>query len=178
MIGFSQGAALAASYILQDAKRSSPRHPFQCAVFFCASMPFDLDSEPFTVEMDGSVRLVDSNRRVEAEEVKASIPEAITRTASTARGGYAARWDTQTPFLWRYQPSKTPKPRIAIPTTHIWAANDSAYRQQSMQLRLLCSPQHQQAVEHRGGHDIPRDRSTTARMARSIQNMLYMVVAS
>lgn len=173
VIGFSQGAALAASYMLQDAKRVSPRHPFKCAVFFCASMPFDLDSSPFTIAPDGTARLVGSNQRISAAEVRVSIPEASTTSAG---GGYAGRWDAETPFLWRYQPSRTIKPRITIPTTHIWAANDRAYRQQSMQLRQLCLPQHQQVVEHRGGHDIPRDRSTTARMVQSIQNMLHAVM--
>jgi len=39
VIAFSNGAAVAASYLLQDSKRPSPQHPFKCAVFFVPLCP-------------------------------------------------------------------------------------------------------------------------------------------
>ena len=65
---------------------------------------------------------------------------------------------------------------IGIPTTHIFAKNDLTYQEQSMLFQKLFQPQNQEAVEHREGHDIPRDRSSTARIQRSIQNMLRVTL--
>jgi hypothetical protein len=83
------------------------------------------------------------------------------------------KWDRKTPLLWRYgtfQDYITGS--IGIPSTHIFATNDITYREQSMLSQKLFQAQNREVVEHREGHDIPRDRNSTAKIQRSIQNML------
>ncbi|KAN0081814.1 Serine hydrolase FSH [Elaphomyces granulatus] len=167
VIAFSNGAAVAASYLLQDSKRPSPQHPFKCAVFFCASLPFDLDSIPFTSSVDGTYHLVGSAKPISSRQIFSSMPELQSNGICTEK------WDRKTPLLWRYgtfQDYITGS--IGIPSTHIFATNDITYREQSMLSQKLFQAQNREVVEHREGHDIPRDRNSTAKIQRSIQNML------
>lgn len=168
IIGFSQGAAVASSYILQDFKLPVPKNPFKCAIFFCASMPFDLDSTPFTVSADGVCRYVDTKEAIAGFDVTSTIPEATSP-------GYSGMFDENTQFLQRYTPRKDGRTPIRIPTTHVVGAIDG-YHSQGLQLKDLCTPHTRQFVEHRAGHDIPKDRNTTTKMGMSIQNMLHSVL--
>jgi Serine hydrolase (FSH1) len=130
-------------------------------------MPFDLDSPPFTVGPDGTCRYAGTSDIIPSASISSTIPEASS-------AGYSGLWDSSTPFLWRYS-KDTKNARIDVPSAHIYASNDSYY-QQSRCLRELCLPQNLEVLEHRGGHDIPRDRNTTSKMVQCIQNMLHMVL--
>jgi len=168
IIGFSQGAALASSYILQDSKLPHPKRPFKCAIFFCASMPFDLDSEAFTVSADGTCRLVGSSEPIKDFAITKTIPEA-------SGPGFSGKYDENTELLRRYIPGPREKAFIQIPTTHVIGATDS-YNSQSSLLGKLCAPHNLEFLEHRGGHYIPKDRNATAKMTACIQNMLQAVL--
>jgi len=170
IIGFSQGGALASSYILNDLSSPKPQNPFKCAIFFCASMPFDRMSRTFCVNKDGTCRFADDGQPMTGFDVTQSIPE-------TASAGWSGTYDEKTEFLHRYtsvfaNPRKT---KITIPTTHIVGASD-AYHDQGCSLRDLCAKQGRHFFEHRGGHEIPTDRNTTSKMASTIQNMLHDVL--
>jgi len=167
LIGFSQGAAIGCSYILQDAKSPTPRNPFKCAIFFCASMPFDLDSRPFTVDKEkGLCYWADTKEQIIGWDITDSIPEATS-------AGYSGKFDETTQFLRRYP--KSERPLIKIPTTHVVGLSDDYYSQ-GLGVRDLCVPQNRQFLEHRGGHDIPKDRNTTTKMVQCIQNMMQAVL--
>ena len=170
VIGFSQGAALAASYLLQDARSAQPSNSFKCAIFFCASMPFDMDSKPFTVDDHGICYDVGTGKVIEGFDITQSIPE--TKTA-----GWSGTYDETTEFLHRYTSpySNLEKAMITIPTTHILGMADDYY-QQGCQLRDLCSASGRQCMEHRQGHEIPKDRNATTKMANCIQQLLYDVL--
>lgn len=131
-------------------------------------MPFDLDSVPFTVSPDGVCRYVDSKEPIEGFEVTTTIPEATS-------AGWSGMFDENTQFLRRYGPQEDGKSLIKIPTTHVVGVNDG-YHAQGLQLKDLCFSRSRQFVEHRGGHDIPKDRNTTTKMVMSIQNMLHSVL--
>ncbi|KAL8942171.1 MAG: hypothetical protein Q9216_001818 [Gyalolechia sp. 2 TL-2023] len=62
IIGFSQGAALASSLMLQRAKDPAAEPLFQLAIFLCASLPFDIDAPPVLVRKapGGRVRFLDT----------------------------------------------------------------------------------------------------------------------
>ena len=171
IVGFSQGAALASSFLLSDVRSKSPQNPFKCAIFFCASMPFDLSSRPFTVASDGTSYYADNGEAMENFDVTQCIPEA----ADSA--GYFGTYDETTLFLHRYtSPYANPeKARIIIPTTHIVGMADDYYKQ-GLALRDICNSNNRQFMEHRAGHDIPKDRNTTTKMAACIQNMLHTVL--
>jgi len=168
VIGFSQGAALASSYILQDFKLPVPKQPFQCAIFFNASMPFDLDSTPFTVSRDGVCRYADTKEPIENFDITSTIPEATSP-------GYCGKFDEHTTFLRRYSLANIGHAFIKIPTTHVLGAIDG-YNSQGLQLRKLCILHGQEFIEHRGGHEIPKDRNTTMKTANCIQNMFHTVL--
>ncbi|KAJ5692409.1 serine hydrolase FSH [Penicillium macrosclerotiorum] len=54
VIGYSQGASLAATYLIQCSKlRSSERMPFKCAIFFSGGIPLD----PMALE-SGDLKLI------------------------------------------------------------------------------------------------------------------------
>ncbi len=144
-----------------------PTH-FICAICFYASMPFDLDSTPFTVCADGVCRYVDTKEPIECFDVTSTRPEATSPS-------YSGMFDENTRFLRRYSSSREGRSPIKIPTTHIVGAIDG-YHQQGLLLKDLCVPQTRQFVEHRAGHDIPRDRNTTMKIAMTIENMLHSVL--
>ena len=171
LIGFSQGSALASSFLLSDVRSKSPQDPFKCAIFFCASMPFDLASRPFTVSSDGASHDAENGKLLINFDVTDCIPEASNSA------GFFGTFDETTLFLHRYTSSyaNREKSMITIPTTHIVGTADSYYKQ-GLALRDLCTPNNREFMEHRLGHDIPKDRNTTTRMSACIQNMLQTVL--
>lgn len=167
VIGFSQGGALASSYILSDLLSATPRNPFKCAIFFCSSMPFDLTSRPFCVYQDGTSRYADTKEPIPDFDVIDSVPEAL------GSNGWSGLQSEDTPLLHRYSSSlaNPEQAKITIPTAHIVGASD-IYRGQSDKLHDLCVSQGRYYLEHRGGHEIPTDRHTTSKMAALINGML------
>jgi hypothetical protein len=173
IIGFSQGGALASSYILSDLCSANPRNPFKCAIFFCSSMPFDLKSRPFCVNKDGTSRFADTNEPIIGFDVMETVPEAL------GSNGWSGTQSEDTHLLHRYSsPLANPeKAQITIPTAHIVGATD-IYRGQGEKLFELCATQGRHYLEHRGGHEIPSDRHTTSKMAALIHGMLQKDVLS
>ena len=168
LVGFSQGAALAASFIIKESNSAEPTHPFKCAIFFCASVPFDPDSRPFTVSPDGVCTYADTKEVIPGFDLMSTMPEA-------ADPQYSASVDGSTAFLQRYSLPESNKPLITIPTTHILGMNDG-YRQQGLRFKGFCSPEKSELLEHGGGHEIPQDHSTTAKMVSCIQTTLQSVL--
>ncbi|KAI9690814.1 MAG: hypothetical protein M1822_008433 [Bathelium mastoideum] len=64
--------------------------------------------------------------------------------------------------------------RIAIPTAHIWGANDEFEPGNALALYDLCGPQTRCVVVHEGGHEVPgpRDRDAVTESVHAIKRML------
>ncbi|KAF7595521.1 hypothetical protein BBP40_005857 [Aspergillus hancockii] len=143
IIGFSQGAALASSLLLKQAK-DSPRDPplFKMAVLLCASLPFDLDSElaPITT--------------IEV------VPQA---------SGFPMKGRDDMLVLQRYRPETTTT-RIPIPTLHVIGKADQ-YQEQGRALAELCADK-AEVVAHDAGHIVPKDRLFTAKVVRVFDGMI------
>jgi pimeloyl-ACP methyl ester carboxylesterase len=164
VIAFSQGAAVVSSYILQSLKESPARSPFKFAIFFSAAMPFDLDSLPFTFNKDeGRFNWADTNELIDDEATLQTIPE-------PGALDYSGKFETTTRFLRRYP--KGDQPRIHIPTVHIAGLDDEYWYPQSLGVRDMCDALNRHFLEHRGGHEVPKDRSMTTKMVQVIQHML------
>jgi Serine hydrolase (FSH1) len=103
-------------------------------------------------------------------DVTQCIPEATS-------AGFFGTFDETTLFLHRYSSphANKEKARITLPTTHIVGTADDYYTQ-GLALRDLCTPNNRQFMEHRAGHDIPKDRNITTKMSTCIQNMLFTVL--
>jgi len=175
VLGFSQGAALAAAVIAAHAEENPSEELFKIAVFIATSMPFDLKGGKIRLTYEGSGSLsaarVDGAGHVVANEECDWLNDC--RTASVIRefeGRQPRIRQRQGPqtidVLLRYHPS-THTQRIQIPTVHVVGAKDS-YREQGMDLASLCSARKAQMVAHQGGHEMPRDAATVARAAEAI----------
>lgn len=171
VIGFSQGSALASSYILNDLRSGRPCNPFKCAIFFNATVPWDLRSPPFHVSEDGSCRMADTNEPMINFDVNEMVPERGGCNGYTGPVSYEAK------YLHRYGSpyANSEKAQITIPTLHIVGANDD-YLSQSLQVRDLCTMQGRRFLQHRGGHEIPSDRMSSAKVVSEIQSMLQQVL--
>jgi pimeloyl-ACP methyl ester carboxylesterase len=164
VIAFSQGAAVGSSYILQCLKESPARSPFKCAIFFCAAMPFDLDSRPFTFNQDERrFKWADTNELIDDKAILQAIPE-------PGAPDYSGKFETTTSFLRRYPEGK--QPQIHIPTVHIAGLDDGYWYPQSLGVRDMCNPLNRHFLEYRGGHEIPKDRNMTTKMVQVIQIMM------
>ncbi|OJJ77751.1 hypothetical protein ASPBRDRAFT_50590 [Aspergillus brasiliensis CBS 101740] len=146
VIGFSQGAALAASMILQHQKDSPTAMPlFNLAIFLGASLPFDLDSN--------------------------LAPRSVVAMQHQANG-YPDEAGDDPLILQRYDPRQTAL-RIEIPTLHVIGKTDP-FRQQG-ELLVQLSSGDATSVIHDGGHIVPRDRTFTAKIVRLIETMVGRV---
>ena len=162
VIGFSQGAALASSLILRRAKPSPLEDLFNTAIFMCASLPFDLDRQLFTVSGDGEISGLDVSN-TKASATTTSVVDEMQRAC-----GYSGMPDDGLRLLKRYDPTRTQQtPTMRIPTVHVIGKQDE-YHEQGVKLSELAG-RDARVLYHNGGHEIPKDRSFALKMARSIQ---------
>ncbi|KAF2472398.1 uncharacterized protein BDR25DRAFT_14043 [Lindgomyces ingoldianus] len=157
-IGFSQGAALLASVIL-DHQEENPfgEGLFKFAVFICGSSGLSVS----TTTSGASTPLRSG----------ANSPFSQSATSLTSDDG---EWSKIDPVQLKLDGK-----RIRIPTAHIYGSKDDAY-DESLRLRDMCEESGGRRVEfdHRGGHEIPRDRKTTMEMMRVVQRVIGKVMAS
>ena len=163
VMGFSQGAALAASLILEQRKT----HPFdetffKFAIFICATLSFNRD---------------DRSGLQSWEQAKSGDKLFI--------GEFSGEDDAQTPLgfpppelkdaiLGRYHPGKTPDAAVPIPTVHIIGKSD-AYAMQGRLLADMCNKAPKTIIEHQDDHRLPRDPKMNDQIAKSIANMIDRV---
>ncbi|KAI9832017.1 MAG: hypothetical protein M1819_004561 [Sarea resinae] len=195
VLGFSQGAALAASILLHHA-RECPLEPpyalFRFAVFVCGSRPFDyggrgrLSAGSAASSGWGSESELGSECGSGPEATAKALQDehdtsARTRTSTTAireenhpSPSPSPPFPTTTPT-----PPSTPKPnallttlptpyRIDIPTTHIVGARD-AFLAESLGLHALCAPDKAVLLSHPLGHTVPADVQMTRLMAEAVR---------
>ncbi|KAF9887259.1 hypothetical protein FE257_010387 [Aspergillus nanangensis] len=110
VMGFSQGASIVASYLLRT---SAPDCPFKCAAFFCASMPFNVESISFHALEDGSFKDSKTGEDV-SDEIRLSIPEVLDLERYTGLRGQTLHR--------RYAPDGSAE--INIPTMHMGSEGD------------------------------------------------------
>ncbi|KAF9887634.1 hypothetical protein FE257_009727 [Aspergillus nanangensis] len=168
VIGFSQGAALAAGMLLHQ-QIEDPHAPplFRAAMFICSPLPFAC------VPQYG----IDVGRYFGVEPVRAgrrptTVPEYLVAEAYFLRNDKelegedeeeADSTDSETgdtkagPFYNMFHPS-VDEVRIRIPTAHVYGRKD-VWRRHSMELRGLCCLRNQIEFEHDGGHEVPRSAS-------------------
>lgn len=166
IIGFSQGAALAASLILEDKKTRTHGADdlFKFAVFAGASLPFNKDDRTglslWEDARAGTTRFKDEF----AGEVDTETPLGFPQFDQLADG-----------ILSRYHPQKNPSHRIEIPTLHIIGKQDR-YAPQSRILAQLCNGQDDAVekiiLEHDDDHRMPRSVREQDKIARAIMLMI------
>lgn len=188
VFGFSLGAALAISYML-DPQRKDASPPFSFAVFFSPifiASPNEsyceellqrwLDDEHVIFrsefpEGDFMPLLEDPTERILAQYLQLVL-------AMQAMGVGMILPNTTVDFLGAGEVQGIPRlihpdllpDRIRIPTVHVTGLKDSPYiGEQSRIAQGLCSPSIRQVHHHDGGHDVPYKRSDVTKIISSIK---------
>jgi hypothetical protein len=143
IIGFSQAAALAASYLLYNNGTSGLRF----AVFICGTRPWDLSGER---RLEFSDFTKDHERLGSCPNVPAV--EQQQDFVSLCREAAALQ-------------------RMRLPTAHIHGKHDE-WLEDSRHLFGMCDPRSSTVWEHTSGHTIPVDRKNTAIMADVIRAVI------
>lgn len=164
VIGFSQGAALAASIMLEHAKTNPFEDIFKLAVFAGASLPFEMSSSKTSIKRP-NLRLegLGSSELSLDDEVDPYTSWRIPKDF----------WDPIGPILGRYHPERTPTARIRQPTLHIIGDQDE-YASQGQMLTMMCTGQ-ATIIRHPEGHRIPRDRGFHGKAARAMEGLISRV---
>ncbi|KAJ6028406.1 Serine hydrolase FSH [Penicillium herquei] len=150
VIGFSQGAALAASLLLHAELAGKPA-PFKAAMLICSPLPS-------TISPDHGID-VRSYFGINGPVIKQPniLPEDLTvRDDYFLKIENSNSQDSNMPVYYNLFHADVDFVRITIPTAHVYGRQDRVWRQQSMSLVMLCSGQILR-YEHGGGHEIPRD---------------------
>ncbi|USP75030.1 hypothetical protein yc1106_02304 [Curvularia clavata] len=165
VFGFSQGAALASSMMLEHYKRNPLDDLFKFAVFIAASLPFNLDDTTGMRHWESAVRKAIQGApaafggefagELIVDEGSGSSEDEDSETHT--RGFPLRPWmlGTKT-LLGRYHPSRD-KVRIQVPTLHIMSDVDQ-YLAQSENLVKLCNSELSSVVKHDAGHRVPRSK--------------------
>lgn len=188
VFGFSLGAALAISYMLDRQRKHAPA-PFSFAVFFspifiaspdesyCEQLLqrwLDDDHTVFRSEFPGGEfmpLLDDSSERTLAEYLRVVL-------LMQSMGVGMILPNTTIDFLGAGEVAGIPRlvhpdllrERIRIPTVHVTGRKDSPYiGEQSRIAQKLCSASIMRVHEHDGGHDVPYKRSDVKNIVSSIQ---------
>lgn len=178
-MGFSQGAALAASLILQH---SDQAHPLvDCAVFICGTLPWMLLSElvPLHGKHNPTCQIdivLDSNNGLPGllalKEGFASIEIAKNKLSNSHQDGSHAQ-QTQACLLH----SANSLLHFPIPTAHIYGGCKDRYFELSKALIELGSEVHGVKVfDHEAGHIVPRGEFDTAKMAETVSWVAEKVI--
>ncbi|EKG10396.1 hypothetical protein MPH_12495 [Macrophomina phaseolina MS6] len=201
VLGFSQGAALAASVLLHDAAsttlgKSQPRDDseeplFRAAVFLCASMPFSLSlraGRNCATDFDLTAAATDIVKAPSPLESSSSEDDddddgirASGRDDVGSDSGYEddekeeekKKRRTGSALPRRFDPSAHDARRIAIPTAHIIGKADR-WASQGQGLAELCGGESARVLTlvHRWGHVIPRDQATSAAIAGLVESVV------
>ena len=168
VFGFSQGAALASSMMLEHSKRKPLDDLFKFAVFIAASLPFNLDDTTGMKHWESAVHTAIKGAPSAfggefAGELMADEDSGRTNSSEDednenhTRGFPLRPWmlGTKT-LLGRYHPDRH-KVRISVPTLHIMSDVDQ-YLGQSENLVRLCNTEASSVVKHDAGHRVPRDK--------------------
>ncbi|KAK6072393.1 hypothetical protein SCUP234_09186 [Seiridium cupressi] len=167
IIGFSQGAALASSLLLDHQKNNPRGQPlFRVAVFLCGSLPFDLDS--IDSPEDYQAVISPETGLVRIQDVITSAFVESSKTSGFVNGSYPG--DS---FLRRHHAKKT-KTRINVPTVHI-VGEDDPYLPQGRALVDLCVGE-KVVVTHDLGHMLPRDSNFSQKAASAAENMISKAI--
>ena len=165
---FSQGCALASSLLLYHQKfHPEDPPPFKIAMFICGGVVLPvLDDLGFEVTEES--RKIDEISRVQLM-AKASS-EAILKDG-TKRWGVGvdplSQQDKANVFGFNFN-NVPQEALIQIPTVHIYGAKDPRYPS-SISLAHFCEESVRKTYDHGGGHDIPRLREVSVKIAELVE---------
>ncbi|KAI9925511.1 hypothetical protein ASPWEDRAFT_173185 [Aspergillus wentii DTO 134E9] len=162
---FSQGCALASSFLLHHQKEHPDLPPpFKAAIFICGGPALaDLKSLGFEIPAETIERDVTSGKLLAKQADSSAI------LASGADRWAGASGVTGTEEGWRSEIKGELK--IEIPTVHVYGEKDPRYVA-GVQLSGLCEESKRMTYNHGGGHEIPRKEEVSRTIAGLIVQAL------
>ncbi|KAI9793267.1 MAG: hypothetical protein M1816_000688 [Peltula sp. TS41687] len=177
---FSQGCSLISSYLLYH-QLETPHLPlpFRVAVFICGGLSLPI-LEDLGIYVSQEAWDWDARSAVELQVKAASV--------ATMRPG-VERWISRDQMAWDpdapvdesdvfgLDVSGVPSDvRIRIPTVHVFGSKDPRFPA-AIQLAHLCDASRRRMFDHQGGHDIPRKKDVSRKIAELIEWSASMVDA-
>lgn len=156
VIGFSEGAALAASLLLWDELSTSYKSRFKLAILFNSVLP-----------------LVPTRELGQClSEVIKGDHDSYLDLVAPANRGYSPECRNEQLSQALCFPLKGPL-RISIPTLHIIGARDP-FAESSRILVDLCRPELAQVLLHEGGHELPQSGPALDRCAEPVEMAIIL----
>ncbi|KAL6716014.1 hypothetical protein ACLMJK_006976 [Lecanora helva] len=168
VMGFSQGAALAASAILRHQTENPLKPPlFQMAIFMCSPVPFSQSLE-FGIDARKYFGLT-GRPKATRPGCPTTIPDYLITDPAYLKGedelDLSSSDDDMKPtfgypreIYYQMYHSTVDKVRISIPTANVYGRYDQ-WRLHSKDLVDLCANNLTTVFEHDGGHEIPKSAS-------------------
>ncbi|KAE8150833.1 hypothetical protein BDV25DRAFT_171872 [Aspergillus avenaceus] len=178
VIGFSQGAQMAATIIAHEAMINPQADVFKFAVFLSAIMPFDMEAGSLKLTYDDDVDTLEAEYQGATNSQGSMTHNHLNWLNDCRATSVIAEWQGRrsrlpglgrqsTDILLRYHPS-IHGIQINIPTVHVYGLEDQ-YLHHARGLAGICDPKVSQVVTHEGTHQIPRDGRNLMRIAEAIQ---------
>lgn len=170
---FSQGCVLISSYLLyHQAETPHLPLPFKVAIFICGGLPLPV-LEDLGIPVSQEAWNWDDRSKIELQ-VKAASVATYEPGMEIWMSREEMDWDPDSPPI--DQPNVfgldfTQIPmdiRISIPTVHIYGSRDPRYPA-SLQLANICNPAWRKTFDHQGGHDIPRNKEVSRKIAELVE---------
>ncbi|ETN44955.1 uncharacterized protein HMPREF1541_09830 [Cyphellophora europaea CBS 101466] len=186
ILGFSQGASLAISFLLQhEIDRPQEPYPFKFAMIFSSIISFTADpsycmdvvdrlSETDVAHLAGFPDADLSTLSDEAQLLFGTMAKALT--AGMAGGFLHAHPDKE--VFERRNAAQIPRiihpqlvrQRIRIPTVHVVGRKDDPLMlDQSRLMYQLCGEEVAMWLEHSAGHDVPRERGDASAAVKAME---------
>jgi len=179
VMNFSQGCSLVSSLLLyQQAQQPSQPPLFKVAIFICGGVPLDVVEE-LGVNVTQEARDWDSSSKAQLEARASSA--AILREGRERWGAGFDSLDSVPSSSSSEAPTTAPtnifgidfslvKPelRIRIPTVHVYGARDPRFPA-SVTLAHFCDSSMRRTFDHGAGHEIPRARPVSERLAELLE---------
>lgn len=183
ILGFSQGAALALSYIYQQQVHGEPP-PFSFALCFSSVIPFSADAgycqsviqRLCALQRDMSVTPSADETLLTRDELL--FCDVMLRTVIAAKKKGAALPEYSMDVYNKGDGSKAPrimhaqllKEKIRIPTVHVTGKRDFDFMQNMSDIaRGLCEERLTRKLEHSGGHHPPQKDSEVKAVVRAME---------
>jgi acetyl esterase/lipase len=177
ILGFSNGAALAATVIAAATEKDPLSSPFKAAILICPTMPFRLDSGPLRITSNSADTVIAvrndyderANRTYDwlSDPETAGIMDEFEKKKSRLDYSDLNKLPRTVDLLLRYHPS-VHRRIIHIPTVHVIGDEDE-YMQQGHTFAELCDPKLRKVITHTGGHHFPREKSAITRTCQAIE---------
>ncbi|KAL4887854.1 serine hydrolase FSH [Aspergillus ambiguus] len=182
VLGFSQGAAIMASYVLEHAA-AHPNEPlpFRFAIFCSPTIPCAADQSYCRCVFGSLSAEQERYLRSGKDDRIAQLPEpvrlAIEEFVNVVKGAYSVTRESPNFYLDRPR-HKIPCPlhpgllntRFRIPTLHLHGKEDlPGLTSCGLMMESFCDSKIRKTIQHTSGHDIPRSKPEVTRVLSAME---------